>query len=418
MNKQISFFLKQLKGRKNHAFFIVAGTAVASATIALLFTLLVSQKNPNKVLKNVDRFLVMEESLRFQENNQWTSGLNFRLIKEHIETIDGIESATVYHGSRVQHWVGDARIESSQLYADHRFTDFFKLDFIYGGYFSEEEYNSEANVIVISERSAKLLFGKLDVVGETVTNQHGAQKVIGVYKNFPALRYLDLSGSFDEIVPLTHDDIRDRNTSIDEGDYTYVSLLKVANGVSIDRVKASIRASSKEFEVRPEGMELVLTPFSPSEFLYGKLTRSNNPNRTVNRTEYQFFVSSVVLIVILSVICLVNITNLTFTTLINRHVELGVRMAFGANRNDVFKLGFIEATVYGLLSSTVGILLLFFFFEVLNATSYSKNLNYSINSFVLGILAIYCFLIPLFSYCIALVKLNKKQPVSLLKGVL
>ena len=155
----IAFCLKMLKSKRSNSFFIISGISITTATVILLITLLTSRENPNNHIKDADRTIVMDNSIRNQEGNTWSSGLNFRLIKEHIEVVDGIESAAVFQSERVQHWVNDVRIESQVLYADHRFTNFFNLKFIEGSFFNEEDYKAESKVIALSERSSKLFFG-------------------------------------------------------------------------------------------------------------------------------------------------------------------------------------------------------------------------------------------------------------------
>jgi putative ABC transport system permease protein len=414
-NNYLRFCLKSIKQKKSNSFFIISGTAITAATVVLLLGLLMSKKNPNSVLIDTDRMLVLESSLRTNNQNNWNSGLNFRLIKEHIEPVENIVEATIYTSSRIQHWVNEERIESRLLFADHRFTKFFNLNFIEGSYFTENDYNAESKVIVISERSAKLFFGNESAIGKSIENQKGRFTVIGVYENVPQIPYMSLPGSFDEIIPLTHDDIKDRETSIDESSYDYYSLLRVNSVENIDRVKLDISENIKTFEVRPEELTLYLRPFIADEYLYSKI-RMPTKDYLVNSSSYQFYMTSLLLMIVLTIICLVNISNLTMTTMINRNIEFGVRYAFGANRFDIIKQGVIESMLFGFFSFLFSLMIAKFYFYMLNSLNYTKNLYYSFDSILILVLLSFSILIPFISYVLAIYRINDKMPVSLLKG--
>jgi putative ABC transport system permease protein len=412
----ISFCIKLFRSKQANSFFIIAGTSITAATVVLLLNLQFSKENPRNVVQDLDRLVITSQSIRAQEGNTWNAGLNFRYIKEHIETIDELELATVYHSERTIHWVNEARVESQMLYADANFNKFINLNILHGSYFNKEDYLSGAKVMLVSERSARLIFGRVDVVGESLKGQTENYKIIGVYENIPAIRYLQFSRSFDEIVPLTTDDLKDRATTIDESAYDYVSLVKAKTKKLVPTVIKKINDVSKDFEVRPEGMTMFLSPYLAKSYLNTKIKQANSSRYLLNKDSYQFYVTTLLLVSILSVICLVNISNLTMTSLINRNVEFGVRYAFGANFIDMYRLAFSESIVYSSISFILSLLVSQIYFLALNALDYTRNLNYELDLQLIGIAAIYSLFIPIFSYLISVYKINKQMPVSLLKG--
>ena len=411
LKENVMFGLRKMRQDISNTVYIVLGLGITIATIILLYTVIVTEENPNNKFVNADRIIINDNTMRYTQDSDWGSGLNFMMIQQVIEPIDFAEAKTIYSTTTHQRWVNDARYKSRILYTDHRMEKFINFDWIVGGFFTKEDYENENRVILLSEKSAMSTFGTTDVIGKYCDVYDFKFKVIGVYKNIPEHTF-----AMDEIVPLTTDDYKNRATENKDSGYRYASLLMVKKLEDIDPVKQLIHENGKKFKIFPEGYTLALYPHTIKDHQYTD-RKAKDRDWSYNETEYANFISSLILITILAIICFVNVTNLTITSFLNRNIEIGVRISFGAKWTDIFRQSLLESILFFSISCIVGIGISQLFLTIVNELQVFVNYEFTLTSGSLLIIVCYTFAVPLISNLIATKKMLNAKPISLLKGL-
>jgi putative ABC transport system permease protein len=411
----IIFFLKKIKKQKSNSTFFIMGVSITIATIVLIQSLLTERVNPNNFIKYPDRMVINDYSSRTDSagTSTWSGPLNYKLIKDYIFKNNLQEKSSVFSSTGFQHWVKDERISNRILYADANYFDFFNFKLINGRFFTQQEVENAAQVILIDKPSSLKIFGNLEVLGQSIEISEKNYQIIGVIDAFPQTEF----ANFDLITPISNDELSDRETTINESSYNYscISLVKLQQDVP--SFKQEIISNSKQFDVRPEDYEITLFPYLINEHYFSKRLHTIEDWGLLNDSEWQFFLSSILLISILSIICLINITNLSVTSYLNRNMELGVRYAFGATWKDTLKQSLAESTVYIISIFLISLTLSFLFLGLLNSLEYYPKLDFKVNRISLSVVIIYSISFPLIANVLSILKLSKVYPIHLLKGI-
>jgi putative ABC transport system permease protein len=214
------------------------------------------------------------------------------------------------------------------------------VELLHGRYFNEREFLEGRLVIVMDDRTAKHIFGRSDVIGESVkigTNSFSKKvQIIGVFKGFPDLFMKDGSGIPAFITtPLT-------------------TLAKIHSGeVYIDT--ASIMAGTRE-----EGEAVAIGAKSFIE------SRHRNRKKEVYRAEsameqleevgkiidtFTAFIGAVAAISL--IVGGIGVMNIMLVSVTERTREIGIRKALGATTSAILTQFLMEAII---ISATGGIM--------------------------------------------------------------
>ena len=411
----IIFFIKKIQKQKSNSTFFITGVSVTIATIVLIQSLLTERVNPNNFIKYPDRMIVNDFCARSDSTggSNWTGSLNYKLIKDVIFKNNLQEQSSIFRTSSFQIWVNEQRVSKRVLYSDEKFFTFFNYRLLSGRLFTEEDLKNEAKVILVDKPTSIKIFGTTEVLGKTIEISEKKFTVIGVLSAFPEVEF----ANFDVITPITNDNLPDRETTINESSYNYSSLSLVNLKGNVSSFKQEIINNAKSFEVRPENYNLTLFPYLITDHYFSKRYYHNLDWGLINDSEWQFLLSSILLISILSIICLINITNLSVTSYLNRNMELGVRYAFGATWKDTLKQSLAESLVYIISILILAFMLSYLFLALLNYLEYYSKLKFSINIISLTIIVIYSISFPLIANVLSIIKLSKVYPIHLLKGI-
>ena len=110
--------------------------------------------------------------------------------------------------------------------------------------------------------------------------------------------------------------------------------------------------------------------------------------------------------------------NLSIASFINRNIEFGVRLSFGASWKNLIHQGIIESFTFFILSFVSGTALTYFFLYFYESTELFANMRYPIHIDSYLILFLYTLAVPLLANIIAIYKLTRMKPVDLLKGAI
>ncbi|MGE5796258.1 MAG: ABC transporter permease, partial [Ignavibacteria bacterium] len=164
--------------RKLFSFINITGLAFGIAFIILIGQFIYYEVSYNSTLSNVDNIY------RLVDADAKDYNIDYRIKDQIIESIPGVTNACL-----LNHYGVDVEAENKFFKIKHMLmvdSDFFKVfcsSFIYGN--SKEALNSIDN-IVLTETTAKNIFGTPDVIGKTLRLNHQSDMLItGVVKDFP-----------------------------------------------------------------------------------------------------------------------------------------------------------------------------------------------------------------------------------------
>lgn len=269
------------------------------------------------------------------------------------ETVAGIESVVLLRrGFGGDATIKDSKIPLSGLWASESFFHVFTFPLLQG---DPATALKEPYSLVLTEKTAKKLFGQMDVLGQQIQFDTLTYVVTGVMKDVPTLSHIQ----FEALVSFATVELQKPDTG--DGDffawenifmnYAYVLLYQNGNPEAVqsnlDQLSATQNASytNRKITLSLQPLEKISTgerlvnPIGPTFF--------NNAVRWV--------LAGLAFIVILSA-CF-NYTNLSIARAFRRSKEVGIRKMIGAVKSQVLFQFITEAIVISLLALVFSFLL-------------------------------------------------------------
>jgi putative ABC transport system permease protein len=208
--------------------------------------------------------------------------------------------------------------------------------------------------IVITEATAKALFGSTDPMGKMVRfdNQHDL-RVTGILQNIP----VNSSFQFDYLIPFVYLDAIDSGITAQRagsfGNNGYQLYVKLKPHVTYAQAASRIRGIEWRETKNTNSMmsSVILQPFH-NWHLYGNYENGKEEAGFLQYVRLFILIGSLVL-----VIACINFVNLTTARSEKRAREVGVRKAIGSERKDLIVQFLIESTM--LTAMAFGLALLF-----------------------------------------------------------
>ena len=260
------------------------------------------------------------------------------------EKVSGVEDITMMRNE----FSGDAKINDyavplTGIYAEPSMLRIFTLPMIQG---DPSSALNEPYSIVLTETSAKKLFGTEDALGKSIHFDSQDYKITGILKDIPFFSHIQFESlvSSSTIEPqVTKDQSLLKWGNVYQRNFIYLLLPK--NSSAAD-VQAQINAiCAEENKTDPEAaIHLSLLPLY--DIVLGEdLTNSIGP---VMPSIVLWIIGGLALIVILSA-CF-NYTNLSIARSMRRVKEIGLRKVIGAGRSQVRMQFFAEAIIMSLVA--------------------------------------------------------------------
>lgn len=250
------------------------------------------------------------------------------------------------------------------------FGEFFPMldvPFAFGSGWSAADDANRANVVVISGKLNREVFGGGDSVGKTLNIEGRDYRVVGVLGDWnPQPRYYDVVniGGFssgDEGVFLPF------NTAIaadmpNNGNTNCFETPKEAGFVGLQRssciwiaymAELDSAAAVSEYKNYLEGFARQrYSGWAPNIRLRGLMNWLDHERVVPPDTRISLYVALGLLLV-----CLVNVAGLLLAKFLRRSSEIGIRRALGASRREIYTQFLIEAGMVGLAGGALGLLL-------------------------------------------------------------
>ncbi|MEE4117286.1 MAG: ABC transporter permease [Marinilabiliaceae bacterium] len=280
----------------------------------------------------------------------------FPLSKELRDRYAFIEKSTALNnnfGIEFRH--GENLYSISGLYAEENFFDFFSFNLLRG---NRDEVLKEPYSIVLTEETAKKIFGDNDPIGKTISvADDGVYTVTGITESNKLKSHIQ----FESLVSVStsHSRSLKGNTSTDIGSnwerfyssYVYIIPHK---GTELSVIESALEEISSERYGENEDLDLTFYLYPFNKIVPGPVI-GNELGVSMPRV-YLIFFGGLALVVIIS--AAFNYTSLSIARSLSRAREFGVRKGMGASRKQLVLQIFIESVSISLLSLIVGIGLL------------------------------------------------------------
>ncbi|MFP2995211.1 FtsX-like permease family protein [Spongiivirga sp. MCCC 1A20706] len=337
------------------------------------------------------------------------------LAENIIEEFPEVESATAINADFATptgiFTYGDIRQSAKGLFASANFFEVFSFDVFIGD--KSQVLDNKHNVVISENLARKLFKTEEDAIGETIdwdykwTDGSGEERLVvsGVFKTPPVHSTLQ----FDYIV---HSDLlvdADRWAGDWNGHYGK-SFLVLKEGTDIGNFNQKI---AKYLSNKKEDSEYEITSFV-QRFSERYLKEPyENGIQVGGRIVYVRLFFSIALITLL--IACINFVNLSTAQATRKMKEVGVKKTLGASRKSLIYQYLSEATILVILSTGVGLLLVFLFLPKFNAIT-DKNIILSFENNQLLIITLIIVVTGFLAGSYPAFRLSSFKPVTILKG--
>lgn len=213
------------------------------------------------------------------------------------------------------------------------------LSFVKGNPFTEQDFNSGLKKAVVSEKTARSLYGNTDVVQKTIIIDFKPYTIIGVVK--------DVSPIFN----FAHSDIYIPYTSRSGYEQEGFHILLLAKSKKdFDAISKEIRMAEKKYDTVDEVWNLTL--LGPYPHSIQIINTSNLEPDVKGKT-----IKTIITLCILLLVPAVNLSSFSLSGMKKRTEEIGIRKAFGAKKHVILIQVLYENFIVSLIGGIIGLIL-------------------------------------------------------------
>jgi ABC-type antimicrobial peptide transport system permease subunit len=391
----------------------IGGLAVGMAVAMLIGFWIWDEVSFNKDFQNYDRIARVMKNQTISNQIQTWNGQAYPLgdeLRNHYGSNFKHVIMTAYTAGRIL-TVGEKHLKISGNYMEPGITDMLSLEMIKG---TREGLKDPASIL-LSESSAKDLFGDADPMGKPVKIDNKLDVVVtGVYKDLP------LNSSFSDlhyiapwqlIVNAEHYDTRFNNPW---GASWFLTLVQIADHVDMNLASAKIRDAElnqirNNADVRFKPL-LFLHPMSRWH-LYSQFDNGVNTGGAI---QYVWLFGIIGVFVLL--LACINFMNLSTARSEKRAKEVSIRKSVGSLRKQLILQFYIESGMISLLSFIIALALVQLIMPFFNDFS-GKNMHVLWTNPVFWIIGLgFSLITGLIAGSYPALYLSSFNPVKVLKG--
>lgn len=317
---------RNLLRNRTYSFINIAGLSIGITCSLLILLWVYDELSFDRIHPKADRLYQVWVNSTFDGKvNSWTS--------VPLPTYEGLKTDdSNIKNTAVSDWggerlltVGDKRITKRGFYVSEEFLTMFEFPLLKG---SPNKVLTEPGSIVISEATAKALFGDEDPINQIIrVDNLDELKVTGVVKNIPK----NSTFQFDCLLPWKLNDTRDwvKRNKDNWGNYSfqvYVELNKASNEAAVEKAIQDLLTRHGETDIKHD---LFLHPLVRWR-LYSNFENGKEAGGMIDYV--QMF--TVIAVFILVMAC-INFMNLATARSERRAREVGIRKSVGSRRIEI-----------------------------------------------------------------------------------
>lgn len=341
--------IRNLQKYKGYSFINIFGLATGIALSLMIFMFVQHEINYDTFHKNGDR---VYKVVSF--DGEETDGVVPSMVAPTLASnFSDVEKWTrIYVPTRFSPIIINANNnlfqEESFYYADSTFFDLFTFDFVAG---DPRTALNRPRTLVITESTAKKLFGTSDAVGKIIEGRIFSSlidfEITGVIRDVPSNSHLsfDYVGSLSTRIGWSQlSDTELQSSSF----YTYLMLNKGANAEDLED-----KTNDLLTKYVPEERELSLS-FVPLPDVYLASNSIEDIEPLGNATSIYGFS---ILAIMIFFIAIINYVNLATARSTRRAAEVGVRKSLGANKGQLIKQFYGESFILTFISMLLAVVI-------------------------------------------------------------
>ena len=402
---------RNLLKNKVYSFINIFGLAIGMAVAMMISLWVIDELSFNKFFENHDQIAQIYQSQT--SNGQVGTGqaiprpLEFLLRKEYGDNFKHISMSSWNNSMYLRY--GDNTISKSGNFMQEEALDIFTPKIVKG----EANGLKEKNSIMLSESTAKALFGNEDPIGKVIkVNNQDDMLVTSIYEDLPIHTDLDL---LEFIMPWKH--YITRQSWIEEavdswGNNSFQMFVQIADNTTMEVVTSKILDSKKKANPRDE-------EFNPQIFLLPMKDwhlRSNFENgvQTGGRIE-NVWLFTIIGAFVLFLAC-INFMNLSTARSEKRAMEVGIRKAIGSNRKQLIYQFLSESLLVVLFAYALSIILVLLSLNGFNYLASKQILFPWSNIYFWSLSIVFILFTALVSGSYPALYLSSFKPIKVLKG--
>lgn len=291
----------------------------------------------------------------------------------------------------------------ADLFGDPEILKVFNYEFIVG---DPGTALNTPDAIILTEETAKLLFGSTDVLNKTVRYQNRNDlKVTGVIKDLP----LNISVRFDYLMSWSfYESINDYVKNPGWGNFSFLAIARVNNTDNIELINSKVKKLFNE-NYTAQRNENFLFPLA-DKHLHGEFLNGKSVGGDIERI-YLFVALA---FGILLVAC-INFMNMATAKSERRAKEVGIKKTIGATRNSLIIQFLTEAMVLTMAAVLIAVAIVELSLPVFsNLLDIKIAIDYTNLNYWLSILAV-VFLTGLLAGAYPALFLSSFNPIQTLK---
>ncbi len=348
LRSYLTVALRALQKHKTHAIINVTGLALALAVCVLIALYVRHEMSYDQFHEHADRIVQVTQVAQFENEESRTAMIPAPLPAVLRTRAPGVEQIVALKSGTVVAKQGNELFEAEALYAGPSFFEMFSFPLAHG---ASGEALRAPNGVVLTTEQAERLFGRSDVMGETLQLRLDTSfetfTVTGVADPAPATSSIPLH------IVLPFSRLQDFDRSMQDPSWRtlspllYAQLSESGQTAELERALRQIRvnempdAEQRHFELLP----ITETHLTPE--VYGQL-------RPTSRPLYTYILIGVGAL-ILGIAC-INFVTLAVGRSVERAHEVGVRKTMGASRGHVMAQFWGEAALLCVAALVLGLI--------------------------------------------------------------
>jgi len=372
--------LRNLWRNRTSSIINIIGLAVGLSACLLLLLYVNYEMNFDRHFKDADKIYQVMTNFQDASGKITSTGTSpgngiAMEIRSKIPEVDAITRIAGGNESLIAN--KDRGFKKIDLFADPEILKIFSYEFIAG---NPDVALNAPNNIVLTEKTAKLLFWTSDVLNKTVRYANRIDfKVTGVIKDHPD----NTSLGFDYLMPWSfYQSISDEARNPGWGNFSFLAIAKVNDKTRLDFINSKVKKLYNETYTNDKN-ENFLFPFS-DKHLYGEFLDGKSVGGNIERI-YLF----VALAFGILLIACINFMNMATAKSERRAKEVGIKKTIGATRGSLVMQFLTEA----MLLTEVGVLIALTIVDVSlpmfnNLLGIEITIDYMSTGYWLGILSV------------------------------
>lgn len=340
--ENIRLAFSTIRGNKMRSFLTMLGIIIGIAAVVAISA--IGNGGKYQIQKSLEQFgtnrLIIFMNWEKQADIRLRDYFNDRDI-EAIKKIEGIEAITPLYEDWSSISVKDRRIDVVLVGANADSQLITNVKMVKGRFITDRDVENNSNYIVISEKEARELFGRLDVLGETVTlNSYSGPvdlRVVGVTAYEDNLFSSTMNNGNAQVYMPISTIMKHYNESV-----YYGVNLKVKNREEMDQIGEQV---IKLLERMHHNKDMYIV-----ENLEQMLQTITGVINTI--TTVLAFIAGIALLV-----GGIGIMNIMLVSVSERIREIGIKKAIGAKRATILLQFLTESVIISFVGGIIGILL-------------------------------------------------------------